>query len=175
MIRTSEEWAQIKGYEGVYEVSNLGRVASIRGGKRKILKPSKPTGYFQVVLSKNNSKRTYRVHRLVAEAFIPNPENLPVINHIDEVKTNNFVENLEWCTVKYNTNYGTGLSRSVDGRSKEVVAYDQSGNIIHRFKSIKEAGRNGFSSGHISSCCRGRRKSHRGLHWKYAETLEESI
>lgn len=175
MIRTSEEWAPIKGYEGVYEVSNLGGVASVRSGNRKILKPSKPTGYLQIVLSINNSKRTHRVHRLVAEAFIPNPKSLPEVNHIDEDKLNNCVDNLEWCTRKYNVTYGTGMVRSISNRSKEVVAFDQLGNIVHRFKSTKEAGRNGFSQGHISSCCLGNRKTHRGLYWKYTETLEESI
>jgi len=94
-----EEWKDIPGYEGLYEVSNLGRVR--RNGK--ILKPSKNRyGYFQLVLSKDGTKRTFTIHRLVAYAFINNPDNLPCINHKDEDKTNNAVNNLEWCDSRYN-------------------------------------------------------------------------
>ena len=110
-----EIWKPIEGYEGLYEVSNTGRVRSIdRYDSRnhfrrgRILKLSYDTvGYLIVGLHSNGKKKTYLVHRLVAPAFIPNPDNLPQVNHRDEDKTNNRVENLEWCDSKYNLSYGT--------------------------------------------------------------------
>ena len=105
-----EIWMDIKEYEGMYQISNLGRVKSLpRKGSttERILKPNKDTkGYNRVILTKNNSTKTFKIHRLVAEYFIPNPDNLPQVNHIDEVKDNNIVTNLEWCDTKYNCNYG---------------------------------------------------------------------
>lgn len=127
-----EEWRDIKGYEGLYQVSNMGRVQRLdkyivdvsQGGIRTRmfkghimnLTIHNVSGYVSMYLSKNGKKKRYLVHRLVAEAFIPNPDNLPEINHKDENKVNNCVENLEWCTPKYNANYGernykAGLSK----------------------------------------------------------------
>lgn len=115
-----EEWRKIVGYEGLYEVSSLGRVRSLdryvktcygsyRLHKGKILSPGiRPDGYLVVSLQ----YRMFRVHRLVAQAFIPNPDNLPQVNHLDEDKSNNRVENLEWCDAKYNNNYGTARIRA---------------------------------------------------------------
>ena len=110
-----EIWKDIKGYEGLYQVSNLGRVKSfnyMNTGKEKIKTPTlqkkytmKQGGYLQTTLYKNNKSKTVLVHRLVAEAFIPNPDNLPQVNHKDYNKTNNCVENLEWCSAKYNSNH----------------------------------------------------------------------
>ena len=101
-----EIWKSIKDYENYYEVSTLGYVKSIK--YNKILKPYvRPDGYATVVLCKNGKKKTYRVHRLVAETFIPNPKKLSEINHKDENKLNNKTSNLEWCTSHYNKNYGT--------------------------------------------------------------------
>lgn len=124
-----EFWKDIEGYEGLYQVSNLGRVRSLdrvvyqiqKGGKLtpmmykgQILKMiHKPTGYVFCSLSKDNIQETKLVHRLVAEAFIPNPNNYPCVNHKDENKLNNVVENLEWCTHRYNVNYGTSRERAV--------------------------------------------------------------
>lgn len=112
-----EEWRDIKGYEGIYQVSNLGRVKSLGNGKKrkeKILKQQK-TGrwknYYKVILFKNGIPKTKKIHRLVAEAFIPNPNNYPCVNHKDENPSNNFVENLEWCSYEYNNNYGTKNKR----------------------------------------------------------------
>ena len=132
-----EIWKDIEGYEGLYQVSNMGRVKSVErmkwSGKcyykapERILKPRKNGGgYLVVMLSKNGKVKTCRVHRLVATAFIPNPNNLPQINHIDENKGNNHMENLEWCDSKYNNNYGTHnkrVSEKLRGRkqSKESV------------------------------------------------------
>ena len=110
----TEQWRPIEGYEGLYEVSNLGRVKSLKCGRERILKPQmKKKGYLQVGLRKEGKYKMFKVHRLVAQAFIPNPEGLPQINHKDENPSNNRVENLEWCDSKYNNNYGTHNERIV--------------------------------------------------------------
>ena len=112
-----EIWKDIKGYEGFYQISNMGRVRSvdrIRNSKHhglskikgRMLIPLIQDGYYLATLCKNGEMKHFRIHRLVAEAFIPNPDNLPFINHIDENKSNNKVDNLEWCTRSYNNNYG---------------------------------------------------------------------
>lgn len=106
-----EIWKDVKGYEGKYQISNLGRVKSLNYARRKqvrILRPGiqKKTGYISVSLLKEGKQKTKTIHRLVAEAFIPNPKNLKQINHKDENKQNNCVNNLEWCSAKYNSNYG---------------------------------------------------------------------
>ena len=112
-----EEWRPIEGYEGLYEVSNLGRVRSLdrfyyRLHKGKVLSPTKDRyGYLTVTLNCNGKSKTIKIHRLVAQAFLPNPDNLPQVNHKDEDKTNNNVDNLEWCTAKYNVNFGTRQER----------------------------------------------------------------
>lgn len=117
-----EEWRPIEGYEGLYEISSYGKVRSLdrydsrnhfRNGR--ILKLSYNTvGYLSVGLHSNGKAKTYMVHRMVAEAFIPNPDNLPEVNHRNEDKSNNSVENLEWCDHKYNSNYGTRNDRIRD-------------------------------------------------------------
>ena len=105
---TDEIWKPIKGYEGLYDVSSWGRIRSLNyycKGKREILKLSaKPNTYIKVGLRKDGTVRYYRVHRLVAEAFLPNPLNLPQVNHIDGNKQNNAINNIEWCSPKQNTN-----------------------------------------------------------------------
>ena len=125
-----EIWKPIEGYEGLYEVSNTGQVRSLdryiktcyeayKLQKGKILNPGKNTnGYLQVVLHCNGKCKTINVHKLVAQAFIPNTDNLPMINHKDEDKTNNNVDNLEWCTSKYNINYGSRLNKSLLTKSE---------------------------------------------------------
>ena len=166
-----EIWKDIKNYEGHYQVSNLSRVKSLNynhTGKEKILKLNKDKdGYLQVTLCKNNIKKVYKVHRLVAQAFIPNPNNLPQINHKDENKTNNNVDNLEWCDRKYNQNYGTRTERVAEKLSKPVLQYDLEGNFIKEWKSTRECGRNGFCNQHIAACCRGELKTHKGFIWRY--------
>ena len=123
-----EEWRAVPGYEGLYEVSSYGRVKSIdryvksksyRLHKGKVLSPGKDrNGYLFVVLSYNGKHKGITVHRLVAESFIPNPDNLPQVNHKDEDKTNNNVDNLEWCDAKYNSNYGTARIRERETKIK---------------------------------------------------------
>lgn len=163
-----EIWKDKKDYEGHYQVSNCGRVKSIKFGKEKILKLIKDKeGYLQVTLCKNNIKKVYKVHRLVAEVFLDNPDNLPQVNHKDEDKTNNNVENLEWCDRLYNVRYGTGIERRSKKRSKPVLQYDLNGNLIKEWISVNDAGRNGYNQGNVADCCRGERKTHKGFIWRY--------
>ena len=112
-----EIWKDIEGYENLYQVSNLGRVKSLNynhTGKEKIMKAKKDKGYLRVQLYKDGKPKFYSVHRLVATSFLPNPNNLSQVNHIDEDKSNNIVDNLEWCSAKYNSNYGTRIQRIVE-------------------------------------------------------------
>lgn len=168
---TDEIWCPINGYEGIYEVSDQGRVKSLKFGKERILKTDKVVGgYLQVTLCKNGELKKYRVHRLVAKTFIPNPDNLPQVNHKDENKTNNSVHNLEWCTNKYNVNYGTGIQRQAEKLSKPVLQYTKSGAFVRELKSARDVQRTlGYGQGNISDCCRGERKSAYGFVWKYKD------
>ena len=156
-----EIWKDIKGYEGLYQVSNLGRVKSLKRivftkyGKRltiyeKILKAKvHKFGYLEVNLNSNGIAKTLKVHRIVAEAFLPNLNNYPEINHKDENKQNNHIINLEWCTSSYNANYGTRNIRSALAKSKKIVQYSLDGNLIKEHQSLTDAGRyiNGNAQG----------------------------
>ena len=169
-----EIWKPI-GYEG-YEVSNLGRVKSYKYDKinGKIMKPYKNTkGYLQIDLQLDGRKRENRVHlavhRLVAIAFIPNPDNLPQVNHKDEDKTNNCVDNLEWCTNDYNAHYGTHIERVAEKIRMPIYSVDKQGNIEH-FPGVREAdrivsGKEYGISAPISMCLNGKRKSAYGRQW----------
>ena len=160
-----EIWKDIKNYEGLYQISNLGRVKSLWYGREKILIPVKlKNGYLRVILCKNGILKTYYVHRLVAEAFLDNPNNLPQVNHKDENKQNNNVENLEWCTNEYNINYGTRTERC----SKKVYQYTIDNILIKKWNSIAECERNGFKHSLIIYCCQGKRKTHKGFKWSYS-------
>lgn len=176
-----EIWKGVVCYEELYQVSNLGRVKSLktkiqrRDGvittkKEMILKQHNDTrGYLKVDLSKNNKNKNKMVHRLVAQAFISNPNNKETVNHINEIKTDNRVENLEWLTVQENNTYGTRVSRMQKSLSKTVLQYDLKGNFIKEWSSTREAGRNGYSKSLVSACCRGERKTHKSYIWKYKE------
>ena len=169
-----EIWKPIKDYEGLYMVSNWGRVKSIKFGKEIILKQwTSSNGYSQVNLCKNGKVKNYKVHRLVAEAFLDNTDNLPEVNHKDEDKQNNNVENLEWCSAKYNSNFGTRNERitkkMTNGKlSKPVLQYTMDGKFVKEWPSTMQAEREGgFNNRQISACCRGKRKTHKGFIWKY--------
>ena len=167
----TEEWRPIKGYEGLYEVSSLGRVKSLNYGRTstpKMLRQHLRGEYLSVVLYKDKSHRKESVHRLVASAFHSNEANLPQVNHIDEDKLNNRADNLEWTSARANANHGTAIQRSAAKKSKKVIAKDPNGVIVHRFNSLSEADRQGYSHGNISECCRGRRSHHKGLSWEFA-------
>lgn len=177
----NEIWRPVKGYEGLYEVSNLGRVRSLartcksRGGCRKPIKErvlcSEVTaGYVRVNLSMDGYMRHYLVHRLVAEAFIPNPENLPMINHINEDKTDNRVENLEWCTASYNINYGECVIKIKKNQphKRPVCQYDKDWVLLAEYQSLHEAGKlSGVRWQDISACCCGRQNTAKGYIWRY--------
>lgn len=154
-----EEWQDIEGYEGLYKVSNFGRVASFQSRNQRIMKPViTHKGYQSVGLQKGKQYKTCVIHRLVAKAFIPNPNSLPQVNHKDECKTNNRVDNLEWCTAKYNNNYGTYIERQQRNspRNTPVLMFDLNGNFEKEFISTREAARE-MNTNHslISHCCDG--------------------
>ena len=165
MEEKDEVWCPINGYEGLYEVSDQGRVKSLKFGKERILKPVRtPKGYLIINLYKNGEMKSYRIHRLVAKTFIPNPDNLPEVNHKDENKENNSVQNLEWCDSKYNNNYGTRTDRC----SKPVLQFTKDGEFVKEWKSTIDVQRNlGYFHNNISYCCTGRYKSAYNFIWKY--------
>ena len=166
-----EIWKDIKGYEGLYQVSNLGRVKSKERERTKggILKPSIVRNYYRVILCKNGKTKSYAVHRLVAETFIPNINNYEVVNHKDENKLNNSESNLEWCTQLYNIKYTLSKHKKVYGQ-KTVSQIALTGEIIRTFTNVNEFSRkNGFNESSIIKCCRGKRKTHKGFMWKYEE------
>ena len=176
-IMKKEYWKPVIGYEGLYEVSNWGRVKSLERynlsnclRKGRILKQKQcKDGYKSVTLYKDGKRKIIFVHRLVAQAFIPNPNNYPYVNHKDENKQNNIVTNLEWCDAKYNTNFGTCIERRSKKKSKPVLQYDLEGNFIKEWKSTRECGRNGFNQSVICKCCRKLEhyKSAYGYIWEY--------
>lgn len=171
----AEIWKDIEGFEGTYEVSSLGNIRrTYKNGNVKILHPiTLKKGYTSVRLSKCGVSKNYAIHRLVANAFIPNPDNLPCVNHIDECTHNNVVDNLEWCTYKYNNDYGSRKEKAAMARingkcSKRVYQYDLEDNYITDFPSLAEAKRTlGYDAGHISDCCLGKRKTAYGYKWSY--------
>ena len=171
MNMTDEIWCPIKGYESQYQVSDQGRVKSLKFGKERIRKQVRiPKGYLQVQLWKNGEMKWYLVHRLVAQAFIPNPNNLPEVNHKDEDKENNSVQNLEWCDRKYNVNYGTGIQRQAEKLSKPVLQYTKSGEFVKEWESAIDVQRNlNYSNSNISECCTGIRNSAYNFIWKFKD------
>ena len=162
-----EIWRDIDGYNGLYQISNKGRVKRLLGPSERILKLwDNGRGYLRVYLTKENTSKYIRVHRLVARAFIPNPHNLPEVNHKDENKKNNYVENLEWCDRRYNVNYGSRNERV----SKKILQYSKSGEFIREWQGAREVERVlGIDNSHINACCRGKQKSAYGFIWKYKE------
>lgn len=184
-MENKEIWKPICGYEGLYEVSNLGRVRSLdrivnyNDGRKRLFKSCvlkaaiKKNGYLIVSLHKNGEHKTPLVHRLVAKAFIPNPNNLPQVNHINEIKTDNRIENLEWVTCKENLEYSGVYKKSAEARSQPIIQYTKDGKFVAEYESITEAERkNGIHQANISLVCLGKRKSTGGYIWKFKNGTE---
>jgi len=151
-----ELWKPIIDYEGLYSVSNMGNVRS----NNRILKPSKvKKGYLKVTLCKYGVHKDYRISRLVAIAFIPNPNNLLQVNHKDEIKEHNWDYNLEWCDNDYNASYGS--------RVKVVLQYDLAMNLINEYPSVCECSRQGYNKSSIIKCCKNILKTSHGYIWRY--------
>lgn len=157
-----EVWKDIVGYEGLYQVSNLGNVKNKKGKK---IKPRKnKNGYYQVCLSKNNKNKNHYIHKLVALSFITNDKKMQCVNHKNENKLDNNVNNLEWCTYSYNNNYGKMKNLC----SKKVLQYDKNGMFIKEWNSMHEIERKlKIFHGSISNCCKNKLKTAGGYVWKY--------
>jgi hypothetical protein len=180
-----EVWKPVAGYEGVYEVSNHGRVRSLDGfdwmGRRvkgKLRKTKKNNrDYVQMSLSKDGTIKYYLMHRLVAEAFVENPDKLPQVNHKDENKNNNCADNLEWCTNIYNRHYGTGLERAIKNHDYEQIAHKNmrdlkqmtpDGELVALWHGVMTAYRaTGIHESGIRNCCYGKAKTAGGYKWAY--------
>ena len=175
-----EVWKSVPGYEGFYEVSSLGMVRSLphpirkrRGNfivtemyEGKILKQyANHKGYLMVRMYKNGLSHDFPVHHLVLLSFVPNPENLPQVNHKDEDKKNNRVENLEWCTNDYNRVYGSGRLRS----TKPIFQFSRTMELIRKYESTISASREtGITASNINACLKNRRPTAGGFVWQYA-------
>ena len=173
----------VVGYEGLYEASNYGRIKSLAKTipglfgstiylKEKIRRNHKyPNGYEYVGLSNNGKVKTHLVHRLVAIAFIPNPDNLPEVNHKNEQITDNRVENLEWVTHKENANYGTRIQRANEKREIPIIQYSLEGEFITEWTkgAMSVQKKYGWSRTNICACCKGKQQSAYGFKWAYKE------
>lgn len=180
----TEEWKNVVGFEGKYMVSNMGRVKAV---ERDVLTPHGGIkhipehiltlqldvyGYYRInLMTKNNTRKKCAVHRLVAEAFIPNPKNYPIINHKDEIRTNNKASNLEWCTYQYNNTYGTVLERRSKTVSRKIEMIDmKNGKILKTFNSAKEAAVSvGVHRTAILEVCRSKKHTAGGYVWRFAD------
>lgn len=177
----NEIWKDVVGYEGYYKISNLGNVLSLldrgRWKGNSVLKSGNCHGYRCVNLCRKGSKQKFaRIHRLLANAFIPNPLNKPQINHKDGNRTNNNLENLEWCTSAENLSHSykfLGRNSFKKGTQipicqKKVIGMNLITGKVVRYDSIKHSRKDGFNTGHVSSCCNHKRKKHKDYIWKFA-------
>ena len=191
-MEEKEIWKDIEGYEGLYKVSNRGRVRSLERTARygrgyrtvpeKILKARKNNnGYLYVKLCKDGKGKMYTVHKLVATAFCDNPHGFKEVNHIDENKSNNVVSNLEWCSRSYNNTYNDRAKKvgkkntNHPKESKPVLAIYKINGLILEFPSIMEAARQtGIDPGNITKCCKGKYKSIGGFYWMYKNNNDDT-
>lgn len=179
-MATPEIWENVKGFESLYMVSNHGRVKSVdhyvkcNSGKRlvkgRILKPcDRGNGYPFVTVGKDGKQYNLSIHRAVAIAFIPNPDNLPEVNHKDTNPANANVSNLEWCNRTYNNNYDKRAFKAAKKKRKKIIQLDGN-NVVKVWNSMSEIQKTlGFSIGNISSCCSGKRQFANGFSWKFVE------
>ena len=190
MICPKEIWKDIKDYEGYYKISNRGRIKRldvidknpkyngnriIKGGLRK--STVQKNGYKSVMLTKEGKSKRFLVHRLVAEAFIPNPDNLSIVNHINGNKTDNYYLNLEWCTYSYNIKHAhnnnliksdKAIKTMQEQNKKQVYCLEQ----LTLYRCLSDINKEfGYSNGYISTCCNGKKESAYGLHWYYIDDL----
>ena len=144
----------------------MGRVKSLKWGKEKILKSRlNKNGYCNIFLCQNKEIKYYYIHRLVAQAFIQNPYNLPQVNHINEIKTDNRIENLEWCTNEYNSNYS---------KAKPILQFSKEGDFIKKWDGAREVERElNFNQSNISSCCLGKLNTAYGYKWGFEDDYEK--
>lgn len=179
MQQPNEVWKDIQSYEGFYQVSSLGRIRSLNRtvrnrlgftiAKGKVLSGVSKNGYLRVQLFKEGRWKSYPIHRLVANAFLSNSNSMPEVNHKNEDKGDNRVDNLEWCDRKQNCNYGTRTKRQSEKLSKKVLQLTIDGKLVSSFKSTAEVFRVlGFRSSHISECCNGIRTISYGYKWRYS-------
>ncbi len=188
ITQEGEEWRDVVGFEGYYMVSSFGRLITLK--RQHIYRnPNRPkfkaftlkkTGYFQTMLQKDNVRCYKLIHRLVAEAFIPNPDHLPQIDHIDRNRENNHASNLRWCTLSGNMHnpltvehcrkLGKSIDRSYNHRA--VVCLTADFRLVKKYDSLKEAVADGFRSSGISNVCQGRNNFHHGFRWMYLSDYE---
>lgn len=190
MTTEKEIWKPIKGYEGVYEVSNFGRVRSLdrlvtntkgvsQRYKGRILKPQKDKdGYLYVELNKCGDSKKFRIHQIVAKCFIPNPNNFPQINHKDENPLNNHVSNIEWCHQQYNNTYGNRISKMLktyksNGYSRPVIQFDTKGNYIKEYTFLSDTKKDGFNLHCVYQCCIFKITNHKRFIWLYKEDADK--
>lgn len=166
-----EIWKDIPDYEGLYQVSNLGNVKNKKTCKLKAQMTNK-YGYLRVCLWKDGNYKNFTTHQLVAKTFLENKNNYSQINHKDENKLNNKVENLEWCTQKYNNSYGNRLNKIREKKEKPIAQFDLNNNLINVFNSAKTASlETGTLRSKICLCCKGKRNKTNGFRWKYYEEV----
>lgn len=163
----TEIWKDVVGYEGLYQVSNLGRVKSVRKNTVMSTPKNKTDCYLRVNLKRNGTQKQRLVHRLVAIAFIDNPNNLPFINHKNEHKWDNRVENLEWCDKSYNVHYGTCIARISHALSKPILCVELGIVFDNAVKATEYLGMSKGSATHINRCANGKEKQSGGYTWRY--------
>lgn len=174
-----ELWKDIKGYEGLYQISNKGRVKSLIFKNRmttikreKILKNQRTNSYYHIILRKDGITKNYLIHRLVAEAFVENSYNYKEINHKDENILNNDANNLEWCDHSYNINYGNRKQKVKEKLQVSISQYDLGGKFVKEWPCMNDAIRY-YNNKHIFDVCKGERKKASGYFWRYTCEIEK--
>lgn len=180
-MEEKEIWKDIKGFEGLYQISNMGNIKSLGNGKsnnskERILKPGKNSnGYLHVILYKDGIKKDYTVHQLVGNAFLSNPQGYKELNHKDEDKTNNNADNLEWCSRSYNCSYNDKAKKAGKKLRKPVIAIEKRTGLILEFASSIEAEREtGIAHSSIIKCCKGKMNSAGNFYWMYKNNNDDA-